>query len=97
MAFTSKYSRQYAIGMLSELYLPVGNGHEFLWEACDNRLATGTEVSANIEKLASLGRTARWQAAISRWACMVRECSGNPKSLRWAFLQGMIYAAHASE
>jgi hypothetical protein len=89
-------ARQTAIGMLTELYFSQGHDSPYLWESCDNRLATGHEVSENISKLAQLGRTARWQGAIDRWAGMVRENSGNPKSLRWAYMQGLIYASHAS-
>ena len=89
--------RQTALGMLTELYLPAhGTEHEFLWESCDDRLATGAEVADNIEKLMQLGRTARWQSAISLWARSVRENSGNPRGVRFAYLQGLVHASHAS-
>jgi hypothetical protein len=100
----AKTKRQEAIGMLSELYLPTsylveaqGERPIYLLNSYAARYATGAEVAENIEKLAQLGRTARWQSAIDRWARMVRESSGNVDSLRWAFLQGMVYAGHASE
>ena len=91
--------------MISELYLPTpecvdaceGERPLYLLNSYEGRYATGNEVAENIEKLAQLGRTARWQAAIDRWARMVREHGGNLDSLRWAFLQGMIYAGHASD
>ena len=85
-------NRQEAIGMISFLYLPEQNDYDL--RLPDNGAAG---IAENIEKLAPLGRTARWQAAIDRWANMVREHSGNDRSLRWAFLQGMIFAGHASE
>jgi hypothetical protein len=103
--------RQTAIGMISELYLPTprlidaaGDGRDalldrplYLINYYENRYATGTEVADNIRKLAQLGRTARWQAAIDRWARMVQECGDNIDSIRHSFIQGMIYAGHASE
>jgi hypothetical protein len=94
--------------MISELYLPTPE----LVSAIDRdallerplyltnyyaaRYATGAEVASNIEKLIQLGRTDRWQAAIKRWASMVRHAE-KLDDIRWAFLQGMIYAGHASE
>jgi hypothetical protein len=92
-------TRQTALGMLVELYFSQGHDSPYLWESCDNRLATSDEVAANIVKLRQLGRTARWQGAISRWADMVDrpENDNDPRSLRWAFLQGLVYASHASQ
>jgi hypothetical protein len=103
MSMTAYEKRREALGMISELYLPTpelceASGQDrplYLVNAYAGRYATGAEVAGNIEKLAQLGRTARWHAAIDRWANMVREHSGNVDSLRWAFLQGMIYAGHA--
>lgn len=96
-------NRQTAIGMLSELYLPTPaccDASEqdrplYLVNYYAARYATGAEIAENIEKLAQLGRTARWQSAIAHWARMVRECGDNIDSIRYAFLQGMIYAGHA--
>jgi hypothetical protein len=95
--------RQEAIGMISELYLPtpectdsvVNDRPLYLVNYYAARYATGNEIADNIEKLAQLGRTDRWQSAIKRWAAMVRE-SEKLDDIRWAFLQGMIYASHAS-
>jgi hypothetical protein len=90
-------NRQEAIGMLSELYLPESQQ----WELTNRHgggldsLAVG--MSRNIEKLSQLGRTARWKAAINRWATMVAESGNSDRALRHAFIQGMIYAGHASE
>lgn len=80
--------RQEAIGMLSELYLPASRDYEFPPDV------SREEIAGNIAKLAQLGRTERWRAAIRRWAAMVRANDGN---LRHAFLQGMIYAGHACD
>lgn len=106
----AKRNRQTAIGMLSELYLPTP-ANDDAWDrqiilANPHYQNDGTSpelfeykirgIADNIRKLLTLGRTDRWQAAISRWANMVSE-SGNEMSLRWAFLQGMVYAGHASE
>jgi hypothetical protein len=91
--------RQTAIGMISELYLPTDpemGCPAYLCNYYYGRYAHAAEVADNISKLAQLGRTARWQAAIKRWAAMVREAD-HMTGLRHAFLQGMIYAGHASE
>lgn len=97
----AELNRQTAIGMLVELYLPTPDNPDFdrdvyLCNYYEARYATGEEVAENILKLASLGRTQRWQAAIKRWAAMVRSES-TVKGLRWAFLQGLIFANSASE
>lgn len=102
--------RQTAIGMLSELYLPTPRIPEgesdrdalldrplYLVNYYANQYATGAEVAENIRKLGHLGRTARWQAAVDRWARMVQECGDNLESIRFAFIQGMVYASHASD
>ena len=79
--------RQNAIGMLSELYVP-GPEYDFRPDV------TRTEIAGNILKLGTLGRTARWQAAVKQWAAMVSNPANN---VRWAFMQGMVYAGHASD
>jgi hypothetical protein len=88
----AEQNRQEAIGMLMELYLP---------ETRDYKLqSTDTdEIAVNISKLAALGKTERWQSAIKRWAAMVRESHAtdpNRPSIRWAIIQGSVYANHAS-
>lgn len=83
--------RQIAIGMLSMLYIPIYADGTAPY---DIDIADKNEVAGNIRKLAQLGRTERWQAAIERWARMTEQSTG-PKDLRWAFLQGMIFAGHA--
>ena len=101
----AQLNRQTAIGMISELYLPTSKCADavsedrplYLANYWAGRYATGAEIADNITKLARLGRTARWHAAIDRWANMVRECGDNLDNIRWAFLQGMIYAGHASD
>jgi hypothetical protein len=92
--------------MISELYLPTPEPDGTDRDAYLNRpvylinywaahYATPDEIAGNIEKLAQLGRTDRWQAAVKRWATMVRE-QKTLDGIRWAFLQGMVYACHAS-
>ena len=78
-------NRSIAVGMLIELYIPTANDFEL-------RDASRDEIAGNIDKLAQLGRTDRWQAAIKRWAAMVREPGNN---IRWALIQGCVYAGHA--
>lgn len=89
-----------AIGILTELYLPSGEQREFLWNYCENRNATPDEVSENILKLRQLGRTSRWQNALTRWNIMVQSAKVGgdfqPSRLRWAYLQGLVFASHAS-
>jgi hypothetical protein len=85
-------NRQEAIGMLIELYVPESRNYEL-------QSINTAEIAGNIEKLAALGKTDRWQAAIKRWASMVRESSAtdvNRPSIRWALIQGCVYANHAS-
>lgn len=90
--------RQMAMGMLTELYFAQGHDSPYLWESCEGRPATGDEVAANIMKLRQLGRTERWQNTISRWADMVDcpETDNDPKALRWAYMQGLVYACHVA-
>jgi hypothetical protein len=83
-------NRQLAIGMLSQLYIPYDEQGVADYMATDDR----TEIAGNIEKLDRLGRTDRWKGAIATWAAYVRDPDNN---LRWAFLQGMIYAGYGSE
>lgn len=85
--------RQNAIGMLSYLYLPTDPDGSVPY---DMRVTDTTEIAGNIRKLAQLGRTERWTGRIEQWARMVEENPEPMKSLRWAFLQGMVYASHAS-
>lgn len=59
----------------------------------DGLAASRDEIAADIEKLAALGKTDRWQAAIARWAKEVRE----NESLRWALLQLGQAAVWAAE
>jgi hypothetical protein len=99
----AKERRQEAIGMISELYLPTREPDGayrdepvYLINYWAAHYATSAEVADNIEKLIQLGRTDRWQAAIKRWAAMVRHAK-KLDDIRYAFLQGMIYAGHASE
>lgn len=86
--------RQNAIGMISELYLPHISGEPlYLMRVTDTR-----EIAGNIRKISQLGRTERWHASVERWARMVEDSAcDDPCHIRWAFLQGMIYASHASE
>jgi len=85
--------RQNAIGMLSFLYLP---SDPQTGEAPFDLTTEDTrEIAGNILKLRTLGRTLRWQSALGRWAEMVI-LSDDMRELRWAFLQGMVYASHAS-
>lgn len=79
-------NRLVGIGMLMELYVPAT--HDYDLQSTDS-----AEIANNIRKLAQLGRTARWQAAIDRWARMVQE-QGNERGIRWAILQGAVYAGH---
>jgi hypothetical protein len=102
-------NRTIAIGMINELYLPSpgtpANPADpdnpeswpmYLFNYCDCMLATPSEVAANIDKLAQLGRTVRWRTAIYNWAAIVRESTDREK-LRWAFLRGMLWAGGAVE
>jgi hypothetical protein len=85
--------RSIALGMITELYFPTPAGQDHGTEF------TGTDaeqIAANIDKLAQLGRTERWQAAIRTWSHMVRNHGDDPRSLRWAFLQYLVFAGHAS-
>ena len=71
------YWRQFAIGMLSELYLPTPDDPDYKREIYlsnyyAGQYATADEVADNILKLAQLGRTARWNSAIKQWAGMCR-------------------------
>lgn len=68
-----------------------------------NPLITVDEIVACIEELRGLGKTDRWQNAITRWRGMVRECNDyHPHSepwkrhLHWAILQGNVYMGHAA-
>ena len=84
-------NRQIALGMLVELYYPASGGYEFTGASAD-------EIAGNIDKLASLGRTARWLKAIAGWSAQVREHGAEgDQAMRWAFLQFAVYAGHASE
>lgn len=52
------------------------------------------EIAEMIRPLANLGRTERWQKAITAWASAVE----NPEyKLQWAFLQYSVYAGYAAE
>ena len=87
----SAYARRcIALGMINALYFPAATGYKL-------RLPAGgpAEMAENIEKLAALGRTARWQSAIATWAAQVREDAGTDH-LVWAFQQYGIYAGHAA-
>lgn len=80
--------RHTSLGMLMELYVPASNDYDMT----SNDAAA---IADNIRVLAQLGRSARWQGAINRWARMVLNSGINPASLRSSFLQGAIYAGHA--
>lgn len=91
-------TRHLAVGMIVELYLPATDErHVYLWDYCNDQLAQGSDVADNIDKLAQLGRSARWQGSVDGWHRLVRQNSGNPKSLRWAFLQGLIEVARNAD
>jgi hypothetical protein len=79
--------RMFAIGMLHELIMPHDdNGADFA------PYATREFTAENISKLASLGRTERWQIAIRAWSNAV----ANPEvPYRWAYLQYSVWACHA--
>jgi len=83
--------RQFAIGMLGQLVIPTydENGEVFNDFAITDREV----IAGNIEKLAQLGRTPRWQMAIANWAAAVRDTDN---TLRWAYLQYLVYASSAS-
>lgn len=68
-----------------ELYCPDGQ---------ESRLfdVTRDEISANIIKLAQLGRSTKWVDRVSLWASMVYDDNSD---LRWAFYQGLIYVNYA--
>jgi len=83
--------RSIALGMIVELYFPSPPGAKY---GTDFIGTDPNAIADNIAKLDVMGRTDRWKAAIRRWAGMVR--NAEPGSLRWAFLQGLIYAGHAS-
>lgn len=89
--------RSTAIGMLIALYLPDSQDYELTFRHPGGIDGNANGIADNIRKLTQLGRTARWQSAIDRWARMVLESAGNLQSLRWAFLQGAVYASHAVE
>lgn len=92
-------ARTEALGMLVELYVPESMDYEL-------RERPAAEIAGNIRKLAALGRTARWADAVEGWAVMVERGphaaavvtpEADPRwYLRWAFLQGAIYAGHAA-
>lgn len=93
---TPTYWRQFAIGMLSELYLPTSpDGVPLnLVSGYGAPSATAQEVAHNILKLQSIGRTDRWRKIIAGWAGLVITEGNSPQNLRYAFLQGMIRASH---
>lgn len=98
---TATANRQLAIGMIVELYMPAHNPITGPYNFCEGRMATPDEVSENILKLVSLGRTQRWQIAVRRWNRMIQEVKSpmhdgaiSEAQLRYAFLQGLIYVNH---
>lgn len=52
-----------------------------------------TDITAAIQALKPLGRTARWTDALNGWAAMVDQ---HPLDMDWALLQGQIFALHAA-
>lgn len=92
----AQWNRVEGLGMIMALHCPESAEYDLQGDA--------PEIAANIRKLAALGRTERWRAAIDRWAAMVEETpqeapwpeDGRRQYLRWAFLQGAIYAGHAT-
>lgn len=50
-------------------------------------------LAAAIEELLPLGRSERWQDALTGWAALVRDTNNN---ITWAYAQGSVYAANAA-
>lgn len=59
------------------------------------RTTDAEAIACQIETLEGLGRTMRWQAQVHAWASMVRD-EDTPQGIRWAVLQGAVYAGHAA-
>lgn len=62
---------------------------------CKDGQAIGTreEIAADIEKLATLGRTQRWTETVAGWADMVRDTANEP---HWALVQGSVFTGYAA-
>lgn len=86
-------NRGIGIGMLIALYLPEAQEYDLTYRHGPQFEPNREGMAENIRKLSQLGRTTRWQRAITNWAAMVAAAEDN-RGLRWALLQGAVYAGH---
>jgi hypothetical protein len=88
MATKASDKRFNAIAEFTETYRPQSNGYLLLAGS------KAEDMIADIEAMRKLGRTERWQNALTGWIKMINEY---PNDLEWAVLQGGIYAGHETE
>lgn len=83
----------------------------YLTEAGLTADADATALIAAIESLRTLGKTERWGDALARWQKMINMADGwgatdnrldlsvaeqKERRLRWAFIQGSVFAGYAA-
>jgi hypothetical protein len=90
----AQQARMTALGMLTELYFPESRDYQLTFPHFGGWSSNNLGMQGNIEKLRSIGRTQRWQDALTRWQKMIGEQT-TPQGLRWAYFQGAVYAGHA--
>ena len=93
---TAADRRNVGIQALVNIYLPASNDYQLTFPHSGGWGSNIVGIEDNIRKLAALGRTQRWQDAVTRWQGMVGEQT-LPDGLRWAILQGSVYASHAAQ
>lgn len=87
MTTKAQQARYDSINAIIELFMPKAENYVLQTADCG-------KVSSAILRLLPLGRTDRWQKAVSQWAELVDE--GGSEHLSWAILQGSVYAGHAA-
>lgn len=89
MMTRAQIRRHQAITSFVDAVLPALNGY--------NPTCTAERAAELVRPLAELGKTARWKRSIEIWAAMILEEPGEDANhLRWAVLQGSVYAGHAA-
>lgn len=89
---TAKENREFALGMLHELIYPTPPKDAETTLRDMAPYVTREFAASNIEKLASLGRTDRWQDAIKNWAAA---CRNTEYDFGWAYFQFSVWAGYA--